>query len=225
MAYDAAGNAVQGPEGGYRYDAAGRSREVSAGGVVYARARDGDGAAAARFVRQSSPQQETATYYLRSGALGGRVVAEFDARGARQKGYVWAGGELLAEQAGGRVAWRHEEPHGASMVEWDERLNFVSQAEFDPTGVDVGAENPFAGGGGDSGSEGERVSLIPEDPSGRCRHDGLPILCARVGRLLALDAAVFDAVTTVTIRRRSGKVESYSGDAGLPPGYGARFTG
>ena len=167
----------------------------------------------------------TTTYYLRSSALGGRVVAELSSSGARQKGYVWGGGELLAEQAGGNVVWRHEDPHGGSLVRWDKGLNFLGHEESDPSGVDVGASNPFAGGGGGDDSGVSGVSLVPDDPSGQCRHDGMPIHCARVGRMLAMGSAVLDTVTTVTIRWRSGKVESYSENAGLPEGYGAHFTG
>jgi hypothetical protein len=43
--------------------------------------------------------------------------------------------------------------------------------------------------------------------------------------MLAADSAVFDTITTVRIRRMSGRVEEYSGRLGLPVGFGATFRG
>ena len=66
------------------------------------------------------------------------------------------------------MSWQHRDPQGASASSWDKAQNFISQEEYDPTGVDVGATNPFAAvGGGEEEFGLSRVNLIPDDPSGK----------------------------------------------------------
>jgi len=186
--YDAAGNALQGPEGSYKFDAAGRNQEVLAGGVYYTQTRDGDGAVARRTTSGASP---STTYYLKSSALGGQVVSEISSAGVRQKGYVYSGGEVLAEQEGGHVRWWHADPHGGSFQKWDEGHAMAEQEEVDPTGVNIGASNPFENAGGEVDLSGGGVNLVPNDPSGRCRFNGQPIYCAQLVRLARMDSVLF----------------------------------
>ena len=58
----------------------------------------------------------------------------------------------------------------------------------------VGASNPFENGGGDPDLPGDGVSLVPNDPSGRCRVDGLPFYCARMGALFRMDSVLLAPV-------------------------------
>jgi YD repeat-containing protein len=221
--YDAAGNALQGPEGSYKFDASGRNQEVLSGGVYYTQTRDGDGAVAKRTTSGASPSASNTTYYLKSSALGGSIVSELSSAGVRQKGYVYAGGEVLAEQEGGHVRWWHGDPHGGSFQKWDENHAMTEQAENDPTGVDVGASNPYENTGGDPDLTGEGVSLVPDDPSGRCRVDGLPFSCARLGTLFRMDAVLLAPVETFRALRfrnhETGEVRRVLGE------YSAQFGG
>lgn len=73
------------------------------------------------------PSDVKTTYYLKSGAPGGQVVGEVSSTGARQKGYVYSGGAVLAEQEGGHVRWWHHDPHGGSFQKWGNNLSAAEQ--------------------------------------------------------------------------------------------------
>jgi YD repeat-containing protein len=143
--YDAAGNLLADADIVYSYDAAGHNvslfgaasnnRTIS---VVY----DGDGAVTKRTETQQNTQASL-TYYVRSSVLGGRIVAELNQSGQKQKGYVFANGEVLAEQVNNGVNWRHENPITGSQGISSTNGGFDAQAEPDPTGVNVGFEDPF----------------------------------------------------------------------------------
>jgi hypothetical protein len=84
------------------FSAASNNRTIS---VAY----DGDGS----VVKRSEIQQNTLTsltYYLRSSVLGGKIITELNQSGQKQKGYVFAGGQLLASQQSNQVTWRHQNP-------------------------------------------------------------------------------------------------------------------
>ena len=96
-------------------------------------------------------------YYLRSSVLGGKIVTEIHgetnsywAIGTKSKLYVYAGGEVLAEQrvthyypyqAVNSVVWIHTDPAGSDAS--SQIGGAVSlEHEFDPMGADVGYSDP-----------------------------------------------------------------------------------
>ena len=137
--YDATGNLID--DGvSYTYDAAGRQIGVDANGYVMVQWYDGDG------LRVNKGDNFSTTYYLRSTVLGGQIVCELSQTGDWQRGYVYAGSDLLAIQQGG-VFWQHDDP-----VTKSQRVTDVSGAivatgtvEPDPWGAktDRSSSTPF----------------------------------------------------------------------------------
>jgi len=76
------------------------------------------------------------TFYLRSSVLGNQVIAEIDGNNVWQRGYVYAGSNLMAVQQGG-VFWMHEDPVTKSKRTTDANGNVVSAIELDPWGADT----------------------------------------------------------------------------------------
>lgn len=112
---------------------------------------------------------------------------------------------------------------------------YAAEAEFDPTGVSLGFSDPYVEPRGpiEYPQEDGVFSLLPEDPSGRCRLDGFAMPCAMVlgmrGRGTAVDAPVEEVTTlrfrnqvTVEIRYTLGIWTQTSNGAGYLPA-GARF--
>ena len=79
------------------------------------------------------------TYYLRGTALGGQVVAELNASGAWQRGYVYNGGQLLAVQSAGGVSWQHEDPITKAKKLTGAGGAVTSATQADPWGGELGA--------------------------------------------------------------------------------------
>jgi RHS repeat-associated protein len=77
------------------------------------------------------------SWYLRSSVLGGQVIAELDASGTWQRGYVYAGGTLLAVQQSSSVYWMHEDPVTKSKRTTNVNGTIVSTVELDPWGADT----------------------------------------------------------------------------------------
>jgi hypothetical protein len=88
----------------------------------------------------------TPTYYLRSSALAGYVINEIDAQGHKTKGYVYAGGERLAEQVTtpwyNTITWQHKNPMTGSWVEVSAYSPSAGRREMDPMGREVGTTAP-----------------------------------------------------------------------------------
>ncbi len=87
-------------------------------------------------------QSVATTYYLRSTALGGKVVAELDNTGYKRTGYIYAGGMQIAQQHiwnpgyGFYIHWLSTSPATGSeytMVSG----GYVGRKELDPLGADV----------------------------------------------------------------------------------------
>jgi RHS repeat-associated protein len=69
--------------------------------------------------------------------LGGQVVAELGGNGGWQRGYVYAGGSLLAVQQQGGVNWVHEDSVTKSKRTTNISGSIVSTVELDPWGADT----------------------------------------------------------------------------------------
>jgi hypothetical protein len=69
--------------------------------------------------------------------LGGQVITEVDGGGQRKLTNVYAGGELLAQQAGSVVKWQHRTPFDVSVWQTNEGGAEVGRTELDPVQADV----------------------------------------------------------------------------------------
>jgi hypothetical protein len=143
------------------------------------------------------------TYYLHSTPLGGKVLTELYGTpggslpvGSKIRGYVYAGGVVIATQGRDEVEswveWRHQDELTGSLAVSASDGSFGVQQELDPMGVNVGLNAPAAsvrppsikdeliylgGGGGDF-------------PDGRCTMDGVDVGCAMAISLVRNGAAV-----------------------------------
>lgn len=220
--YDADGNLLHNPDVTMTYDAAGNNVSLSSpNGTTHTTAFDGDGQLVKK-VHSSFGSTISVKYSLHSTVLGGRVVTEVNAQGAKLSTFVFAGGELLARQQGGLVAWEHREPLSGSQVESYSNGVFSPVNQLDPSGVDVGFEDPFINcclepppseGGGSP-----MLLAAFGIPDGRCTLDGMAIDCGWAFDLMDRGAAVQcpnnncgPRVVTVTIGYASGRRETHSG--------------
>jgi len=137
---------------------------------------------------EGTETQSNMTYYLTSSVLGGVTVAEMGQYGDLTKGWIYAGGEKLAEFGPyGYVAWRHVNPVTGNWVTPYSYEGIVSgtRTELDPLGADVGATDPYISVTSYSDMMGLQ-SLYEErgnpfDPGGGCGTlDGLPISCSEL---------------------------------------------
>lgn len=103
LTYDAAGNLTNDIGLNYTYDASGQQATASYSGYLLLQYYDGNG------LRAKKIENGVTTYYLRSGVLGGQVVAEISSSGTLQRGYVYLGGQLLAVQQSNAVSWVHQD--------------------------------------------------------------------------------------------------------------------
>jgi RHS repeat-associated protein len=78
-------------------------------------------------------QGSNTKYYLRSTALGGKVVAEINQNGTLMRGYVYSGEQLVAIQSGGNY-FVHQDPVTKSQRITDSGGNVVEAIELDPFG-------------------------------------------------------------------------------------------
>jgi RHS repeat-associated protein len=140
MAYDAAGNLVDGTWYTFSYDATGQQTRAACPGYVLDQAYDGD------RLRGKKIDNGTTTYYLRSSVLGGQVVAELNGSGAWTRGYVYLGGQMVALQGGtgGAVSWVHQDPVTKSQRITDSSGAVVSTIDLDPFGGDTSASSNAA---------------------------------------------------------------------------------
>ncbi len=176
--YDAEGNLFGSPDTAYTYDAAG---EIRTAGTyepqsTTTRGLDGDGrqvrTAEVTFNEASESWVTTRMYYLHSTVLGGQVLTELAADGAKMRTFVYAGGTVLAWQkfygTGQSVEWEHRDASNASF-----RTSNVSgvwdSAELDATNADAGTHAPLIFPNPPDENSG---SLVPY-PSFMDAHSGL----------------------------------------------------
>jgi len=129
--YDAAGNLKNDQVQNYSYDATNQQTSATSAAYSLLQGYDGNG------LRGQKNDNGATTYYLRSTVLGGAAVAELDGNGGWQRGYVYAGDQLLAIQSGGQVYWSHEDGVTKSKRVTDIYGNVVSTIELDPWGADT----------------------------------------------------------------------------------------
>jgi YD repeat-containing protein len=210
----------------YTYDAAGRNQQIGTmdGTRVTTQERDGTGQTVKRVEQQPDNLQPILTaYYLRSSVLGGRVITELSPMGEKTKGYVYAGGEVLAHQEHNLVTWQHTTPLVGSRGESRMDGAYVTTMEADPVGVNVGVEDPFVdplpegfeptsespmidglGGGGGCSSSNPNCH--------KCFFNGFEINCEHVGFMVDIGVAEIDAARSPGALNLAGVVPVYGGD-------------
>lgn len=237
--YDNDGRVRQDETLSYTHDAAGRNRQVSSlvNTRITTQEQDGDGQAVRHTAGYQGLQPYEDSYYLRSSVLGGRVIAELTSQGQKIKGYVYAGGEVIARQEQNQVTWQHANPLTGSRGESYSWGAYVGTMEGDPMGVNVGVEDPFIeplpvgfepspdtpmiGGLGEGG--GGCSSYNPNCT--RCFLDGFAIGCEQAALMMDVGAAGYESWTTVRITYTNGQTQTFTGRTTLPPGIDLRFTG
>ncbi len=221
--YDAAGNMLSDDSRygrQYTYDAAGRKvaateHQVQGGGqttrietnLTLRQSADGDGQRARREEQRitrfnnNAPQTTVeVTYYVRSSVLGA-VVGEVNSQGQRVKGYVYAGGRLIAKQWGGYLYWQHANPvTGSTQSEATQGYLYPDEesGELDPLGNDIRRSNPYAQDeladyGGDYTSGGNGF----DGSGGGCEWNGMPTDC---GVLVHVMRTQKKFITTIDFR-------------------------
>ena len=182
--YDAAGNATNDSNNTYVHDAAGRNFTSQA--IMYANLAsqwfDGDG----QVIKRSSDSTGT-RYYLHSSVLSGKVVTEFNLNGDKAKGYVFALGDVVAEQniwyTGGPptedVRWLHTDPITGSQATSYQTVGGSAgyiETELDPMGVDTGFEDPANYPPPPPEPETPTFTGVPSNPFGpKCTLNGFPL--------------------------------------------------
>jgi hypothetical protein len=152
----------------------------------------------------SNAPSSSSTYFLHSTVLGGRVVTEYDSSVVRQHSYVYAEGEIIAEQRRNGdgsmpLLWLQTNPVVGDQVATDSAGKVGSRTVLDPMGTDVGDSDPFATNTdtdpGTVGSGGEGVSqssvdarvaqLIPGYGGAQCTIDLMSASCGLVDAMLS----------------------------------------
>lgn len=194
----------------------------------------------------SNAPSTTTSFFLRSSLLGG-VVVEYDSAGIKQNAYVFAGGEILAQQqrmgdGTTRLMWQYLNPLTGDGLNTDSQGLALDRTTVDPMGVNTGDTDPFVSeGGGSSGGEGMSQSaidamvaaLIPGFGGPKCKVDGMITGCRLAFGALSSGAAVLlnpGANTTPRIVIYQGKSvlatyrATYDGYQGYIP-VNANYTG
>jgi hypothetical protein len=89
----------------FTYDVTGQQATAAYSGYSLSQNYDGDTLRVKRF------ENGVTSYFLRSSAFGGQIVAEIDGAGNYFRGYVYdGGGKLLAVQRDNTVYWVQQNP-------------------------------------------------------------------------------------------------------------------
>jgi YD repeat-containing protein len=186
--YDASGMMTQSTSGsatfGYTYDASGQMRVSTSPGRTYQQAYDGDG----RVIK--SAEGSTPTYYVHSSVLGGQVAFEVNGSGTKLRGYVYAGGQLIAKQEGSQVLWDYRDATNTSSRLASASGAVTSKVETDPLGTKVDDEWSQWGSGTTFNSSPNGFYGDPRMPDMGCTIDRHPASCEQVQRAMNAGAAV-----------------------------------
>ncbi len=126
---------------------------------------------------------EKVTYYVSSSVLGGAVISEVSAQGAKERSFVLADGKALAIQsveAGVQgVSWEHYDASSASYRPTNATGSPGLGAEMDPMGANAGQFKPITWPPPTSSGKLEPYYGVPELNSATqgCVLDRVPIPC------------------------------------------------
>jgi hypothetical protein len=134
---------------------------------------------------------ERADYYVRSSVLGGKVITELNSAGNKTKTYVYASGEIIAEQQlyyGGEqtLTWKQSNPVTGTEAEQHTSNGMNYKKEYDPFGRELGESDPYL-----NNAEPDYASLPggsfyrsggnPFGGDSACQWNGAPIRCESIG--------------------------------------------
>jgi hypothetical protein len=149
--YDADGRLLSG-NSQYTYDSAGQiSTFGDADSYETDQQLDGNGQRIKSVQRRHDANTnqwitEKVRYYIHSSVIG-QVVSEVSAQGAKERSFVFGGGNVIAIQSVGDssqfVAWRHYDASGASFRSTNSSGESFDAAEMDPLGADAELIKPF----------------------------------------------------------------------------------
>jgi len=152
--YDADGHLINSGEVQYTMDAAGAVTHSVSARDDLVQSYGGDGQSAKKVETVTIDDGGTlitttsVTYFVRS-SISGKVISEVDQNGQKRRGYVYAGGQVLASQeqidASQTVKWEHRDASNASYRRTDSlgAIDATQMAELDPLGNNAGLSNPY----------------------------------------------------------------------------------
>jgi hypothetical protein len=186
--YDPDGRLLSG-NSQYTYDAAGQiSTFGDADSYETDQQLDGDGQRIKSVQRRYDSElhqwvTEEMTYYIRSSVIG-QAVSEVSAQGAKERSFVFDGGNVMAVQLVGLdssqyVFWKHYDASGASYRSTNSAGESTEAAEIDPLGANAGTTKPFTWPPPTGPGKLEPYYNIPDLNSafGGCVLDGIPVTC------------------------------------------------
>jgi RHS repeat-associated protein len=127
MQYDASGNLTYDGQS-YQYDATGQQVVATGGAAALAMSYEGN------RLRVKKVEGAATTYYQRSTVLRGQVMNELNGSGVWTRGYVYAGGQLLAVQQSNTVSWVAQDPVTKSQRVTAQNGTVTSVIDLDPWG-------------------------------------------------------------------------------------------
>jgi hypothetical protein len=149
--YDSDGRPVSGATGTYSYDAAGTVESFGDSAPYKTDQQfDGDGvrlkSTLNNFDSETSQWSvEKVTYYIHSTVLGGAIVSELTAQGAKEHTYVhWNGAVLAVQNVAGStqwVQWKHFDASSATYRATNSSGQVGESAEMDIVGANAGLFN------------------------------------------------------------------------------------
>jgi YD repeat-containing protein len=141
--------------------------------------------------------------------LGGRVIAELGYNGEKVKGYVYAGGEVLAKQESNTVSWQHTDPLTGSQGESQSTGSYTQTVEADPMGINVGAP-------------GNRISITDRSSNVRYQYDQLSCLTLETKQFTDLPGKSYPLSYSYNL---GGELASVTDPAGAVINYAYDQTG
>ena len=159
---------------------------------------DGDGKTTKRVETRvsSTPFYQPVTtvrtdYYVRSSVLKGEVITELNSAGQKAKTYVYAGGEVIAQQdayAGGEqwLTWKQRNSITGTQVEHNTANGQTYKKEYDPFGRELGDSDPYLNNSEPdyatfAGGSFYRNGGNPFSDDSGCQWNGAPIRCESIG--------------------------------------------
>lgn len=148
--------------------------------TVRAKTLDGDGRVVKSAVTNTGAPGTDTEYFIRSSVTGNTII-ELNAQGNKKNAFVYAAGQVIAQQfAVGTpwVAWQHENPIMGDALNTQSNSVEAARTTLDPLGINTGDEDPFfdTAGGGESGLSQSFIdkftgSIIPWFGGPRCFID------------------------------------------------------
>ncbi len=132
-------------------------------------------------------------------------MTELNANGQKQKSNVYLGRDLLAEQEGGFVVWKHTNPLTGSEGSSHVTGLYTPEQEPDPMMVDMGFEDPyiyFEEPNPDS------LQLLGGNSNGQCMVEGMAWDCMSANRLREMGAADEVVPSTVYAVYKDGTIKA-----------------